>query len=508
MRSALILYSRHSCYTPTVLDHLLGFRLAPGLSCYYADAVAGAPCNVDLELFDVVVVHYSTALYQAGYFSRSFADALRGYSGLKVAFTQDEYDGTETLRRQIEILGIHIFFTCVPAEHVQAIYPNERFPQVRFVPTLTGYAPLGVDTCAPRKPIGERPIHVGYRGRALSARYGLLAREKLVIGQRMKAECERAGILCDIAWDDKSRIYWQDWYRFLENCRVTLGTESGSNVFDFDGSIRKAVDAALQRDPGASFEKLYAEHVAAHEGRHAQMNQISPRIFEAIALRTGLVLFEGNYSGILRPDVHYIPLRKDFGNVEEVLRKVRDEAYLTELTTRAFDDVIAGGRYSYEAFARELGHIVQVHAGPARPVKLLTSLVAGQREQVPWIVYPQMDPDRASLQLERYQREVVAVFPLVLDPLGTATTWPLFDREYDVIKAKSLEILKRDLRQGGVVLLEDHGVRVATALNLRARGFGLLFIAMLALPYPLLQRLWRLLPLRFRLWVRTPKRGP
>src|SRR5262249_28047446 len=148
------------------------------------------------------------------------ADALRSYSGVKVAFAQDEYDSTETLRRQIESLGIRIFFTCVPAEHVQAIYPTERFPNVRVVPTLTGYAPLGLDTAAARKPIGERPIHVGYRGRPLSPRYGLLAREKLVIGQRMKELCERAGIACDIAWDEKARIYWQDWYRFLENCRA------------------------------------------------------------------------------------------------------------------------------------------------------------------------------------------------------------------------------------------------------------------------------------------------
>ena len=45
---------------------------------------------------------------------------------------------------------------------------------------------------------------------------------------------------------------------------------------------------------------------------------ISPRHFEASALRLCQILLEGKYSGVMRPMVHYIPLKKDFSNFDEV----------------------------------------------------------------------------------------------------------------------------------------------------------------------------------------------
>src|SRR5262249_44936743 len=162
----------------------------------YANAVNGASCNIDLELFDVVVLHYSTGLYHATYFSPAFENALRAYSGVKVAFTQDEYDTTDILRQRIRDLGIHVFYTCVPDEHIEAVYPRSSFRQVKFVNTLTGYVPISMDLGVRRKPVAERTVHVGYRGRPLSPRYGILGHDKLVIGERMKAICEREMVSC------------------------------------------------------------------------------------------------------------------------------------------------------------------------------------------------------------------------------------------------------------------------------------------------------------------------
>lgn len=83
------------------------------------------------------------------------------------------------------------------------------------------------------------------------------------------------------------------------------------------------------------------------------MNQISPRVFEAIVHKTALVLFEGTYSGIVKPDVHYIPLKKDFSNVDEVITKLQDDVYLEALTERAYTDIITSGRYSYRQFIKK-----------------------------------------------------------------------------------------------------------------------------------------------------------
>ncbi|MBT8506740.1 hypothetical protein B1F79_04690 [Coxiella-like endosymbiont of Rhipicephalus sanguineus] len=53
-------------------------------------------------------------------------------------------------------------------------------------------------------------------------------------------------------------------------------------------------------------------------GEKIDYNQISPRHFEAVATKTLQILYEGEYSNILKPWVHYVPLKKDYSNFDEV----------------------------------------------------------------------------------------------------------------------------------------------------------------------------------------------
>jgi hypothetical protein len=48
--------------------------------------------------------------------------------------------------------------------------------------------------------------------------------------------------------------------------------------------------------------------------------------------------------------VHYIPLAKDFSNFDEAVAALRDPAVRKRLTDRAYEDLIASGRYSYATF--------------------------------------------------------------------------------------------------------------------------------------------------------------
>src|SRR5262245_54608954 len=61
--NVLMLYATNASFTGTVTDHLNSFRRFSRHNFYYADAVNNAPCHVDLELFDAVVIHYSCGLY-------------------------------------------------------------------------------------------------------------------------------------------------------------------------------------------------------------------------------------------------------------------------------------------------------------------------------------------------------------------------------------------------------------------------------------------------------------
>ena len=61
-------------------------------------------------------------------------------------------------------------------------------------------------------------------------------------------------------------------------------------------------------------------------------------------------MFEGEYSGVLQPMVHYVPLKKDFSNFDDVVELISDPAGCEQIVENAHRDLIRSGRYSYESF--------------------------------------------------------------------------------------------------------------------------------------------------------------
>jgi hypothetical protein len=353
----LILCDMNSLYTSTVREYVESFSLFSIHHIFYAHATSSNPLCIDLSIFDVVVTHYSIRLSFDWHLSSFYRQALKEYKGLKISFVQDEYDETETIRRSIEELGINILFTCVPEEFIEDIYPSSRFSGVKFIQTLTGWVPSNLENRNEFKPISERQNVISYRGRPLAYWYGDLGQEKVNIGKVVKAECEKRRISVDIEWDEDKRIYGDQWYTFLSNARATLGTESGSNVFDDYGEIRRSIKWEIDNNPTVTYKEIHQKYLAEHEGK-VKMNQISPKMFEAIALKTALVLFEGAYSGILKPDLHYISLKKDFSNLDQVLAKLDDISYLEHLTETAFSDIILSGKYNYAQFILQFDDVI------------------------------------------------------------------------------------------------------------------------------------------------------
>ena len=81
---------------------------------------------------------------------------------------------------------------------------------------------------------------------------------------------------------------------------------------------------------------------------------ITPRVFEAIALQTPLVMFPGEFNGILKAHRHYIVLERDFSNVEDVMSKITDENYLKMVADRAFREIGKNPEYGFENFVKRV----------------------------------------------------------------------------------------------------------------------------------------------------------
>ena len=343
--SVLVIYDAHATHTNTVHDHVAMLGAMSEVVHHYMHC--GEAYLPDLTAYRAVVVHYSARLV-TGVVSQRLIAHLAEWSCKKILFVQDEYDVTETLRCAITRIGFDLVYTCVPEDRRDRIYPPSRFSKTQFVSTMTGFAPDLVPY-ASLTPLAERPVWVGYRGRALPYWYGDLGQEKRLIAQQMRDACSAARIPHDISWTEDKRIYGPAWPAFLGSCRATLGTESGSNIFDDDGSIRAAFSRYAEAHPEADYPTARAA-VLGTCAEETLMNQVSPRIFEAIAAGTALILYEGDYSGVVRPDRHFIALRKDGRNITDVLHQLRDAHALSDMAARAWDDVIASGNFGAQRF--------------------------------------------------------------------------------------------------------------------------------------------------------------
>ena len=347
----LYFYAHTQTYTTTVYEHIKSLGEYSSHNIYYISSNQEYEKNVNFNLFDAIIIHYSIRLPFDQIPERYIYD-FQKFNGIKAVFIQDEYDYTKRAWHWIKELDISLVFTVVPQDNVQKIYAREEFPGVTFVSVLTGYIPSDISTHI-KTPPSERSLVVGYRGRSLPIRYGKLGQEKVKIGSLVRTYCKAENIPCDIEWTEEKRIYNEGWRDFVVSCRAMLGSESGSNVFCWDGDLSRKIDTYKSSHPKVDDEEIYSKIVSPLE-IDGIMNQISPRAFESIAYRTVLVLFEGVYSGILKPWEHFIPLKKDGSNLDVVFCLLGDNDFVDSMADRAYKEIIMSGEYSYVQFVKTI----------------------------------------------------------------------------------------------------------------------------------------------------------
>jgi hypothetical protein len=323
------------------------------------------PDRVSLDRFDGIVIHYSLVAALDNFLDAQTQQRIADYRGTKALFIQDEHRHVQRTIELLRRLKIDVLFTCVPQSEVEKVYPRAELPGLRMETVLTGYvAPELCRLDVP--PLADRVIDVGYRARKLSAWLGRLGREKWLIGERFGADATRYGLACDLSHREEDRLYGRHWIDFMLRCKAVLGSESGSSVFDRTGEIERAVVRHELADPGTSFEALRERYFRDEDGRVAN-GQISPRCFEAAALRTLMILYEGRYSGILLPWRHYVPLRKDHANMAEVAAVLRDLPRAQAIVDAAHRDVALNPAYSFAAHVAHVDDVMAAAAGGEAP---------------------------------------------------------------------------------------------------------------------------------------------
>lgn len=352
-RNILILYHFRNEYPmrQTFFEHLYSFKkYAKDHDVYYVNASYGIPSYLHRMRFDLVVIHsLSIAYYRwRGIEAEKSAFVRRGIgnlSGIKVALPQDECVHTRQIEDLFLKLNVSHIFSVANSSEWEKIYPRMSHAAIHQV--LTGY--LEEDTVNKVQSVKKRDIDLGYRawsGAYWAGRHAVLKGE---IGKVFLQNVKHTPLTMNISSGDQEVFRGMKWYEFLSRCKYVLGVEGGSSILDEEGKIKKRVEEYLQRKPQASFEEVENICFPGKEGS-LKLKALSPRHLEACVTKTCQVLVEGEYNGILKPWKHYLPLRADLSNIEEMITYMQNDHLRETIVSQAYQDIVASGKYTYRHF--------------------------------------------------------------------------------------------------------------------------------------------------------------
>ena len=254
----------------TVVEHATSFAEHSSLGALQVNADAGFPAGLDELEFDAVILHYSLFGMARYRLDEGFLRYLKETGAYKVAFFQDEYFACQRRFAFLNEYEIDCVYTCLEPDQFDQVYG--RYTGVpKLVSTLTGYVSDHLLDAAARfaKPDSQRAVDVGYRGRPLPAYLGRGAQEKTLIGERFAELAAGSGLRLDIAGAEADRLYGDDWYRFLADCRCLLGRRVGRVRIRPGGRGVRGVRPAARRRPRGQRRRPHLAGALGPRGRPA-----------------------------------------------------------------------------------------------------------------------------------------------------------------------------------------------------------------------------------------------
>jgi hypothetical protein len=377
----------------TIRQHLDALERLPSAWVLPYNGVNGVPSWLGRLDFDVVVLDTTILCmrWTPGYEAwRRRSDWIAELDALKIALPQDEYHHSDTLDEWLDDVGVTVIGTVLDGGHRDELYPRMS-KKAAFYELLTGYIDEGAaERLKPRlEPVGRRELDIVYRARNLPYWLGSHGQLKHLIGEAVAERAPGLGLRTDISTRQAQTVLGDQWLDFMAGGRATIGAESGSSTLDRRGELSTHLDELLAEDPELTFDE-YARQMPPGWDDY-EFFAISPRHLEAVVTKTGQILVEGNYSGVLEADRHYVPVRRDLSNIDDALEAVRDDALLERLTEQAYADIYESGRYSFRRLTDTVEEMITTHtrpgrrgrgAAPARPLVETATAAEGWAERV------------------------------------------------------------------------------------------------------------------------------
>jgi len=303
--------------------------------CNINNLVQYGSCLLRLRKYDLIIVAHSAAGDDMTVLLKS-ASAFDRRRGKLVVFIGNEYDILDDKIAFMRSTGAEFVCSQLPMQAARYLYAECQETQVVEMPHA-----LNPDKYKP-VPGARRDVDIGFIGDIYWP----------FVGDRERTDFiewfERNGAACGLAVDiRKQRVTREDWSAFLGGCKAIIGAESGTYYLNDRGRLLDRARAYnLKQNPAASFEEVFERYFAG-QPRGISGKSVSSRHFEPIGTKTCQILLEGDYNGLLQPNVHYIPVKKDLSDIDAALERFRDEGLRTRMVEETYEYALAQHTYAH-----------------------------------------------------------------------------------------------------------------------------------------------------------------
>ncbi|RLC07279.1 MAG: hypothetical protein DRH43_11840 [Deltaproteobacteria bacterium] len=286
--------------------------------------------------WDLIILLHSTNANSMLALS-SIESYLKSRKGKLLIFVGNEYCLMPEKIRFIKNVEADYVASQLPEKAAKWLYEDCTHSRIVLVPHGLNskiYKPL-------RDPLSRR-VDIGFIGDRYSLAVGDIERTKLA--EYFSQNDFWPGMTKDIRIGRKLRLPREEYARFLNTIRGTIGGESGTYYLEKTDKTQKEIEAFLSYHPKATFDDIYNRFLTNYSNP-VSGKAISSRHFEAAGTKTCQILLEGEYNGIFKPDVHYICLKKDYSNIDDVIARFRDNRYLQTMVNETYEYVMENHTY-------------------------------------------------------------------------------------------------------------------------------------------------------------------
>lgn len=321
-----------------VLDWLDAFRATPRLAielCDVNDALAYRAGLRKMGRVPLTIVLHSAAGDNLERL-RKAESAFQDRSGKLVVFIGNEYNLMPDKIGFVRATEADFIASQLPVTSAQWLYAEAHRSTVVA-------APPGLNPALYRDLGRHRVTDIGFRGDLYDKMFALGDLERSGLLNYFAVHSQMLGLSHDIAFERYPRAQWCE---FLNTCRGIVGAESGTYYLERDDRTRIEVSEYLASRPNASFAEVFDRFFRDHPGR-VSGKAISSRHFEPVGTKTCQILLHGHYNGLLVPDEHFISLKKDYSNIDDVVRRFKDPEYRTAMVDRTYKYVMSSHTYRH-----------------------------------------------------------------------------------------------------------------------------------------------------------------